>query len=453
MAQAGVGALGVGVAQAHAGAQRVDGVEQVDQASGEARPAEGSGVLGAVVAAVRRGVQAGERLGGELDVLVARHPRAVLVVGRAVLADQPRLEQQRGELGARLEDVEAVEELEGLAGAVGLTLHEVVAGPAAQVLGLADVELVTVGVAHDVHAGAGRQPLGEHDLVVVAPRSRLAEAHDLFEGGHTLFLQAGEQQQEDLGRGEGVVEGPVARLDGRVEAFGQGAERAAHGRQQPAGEAQRVERGSREGAAHEHAELVVEKAQVETGVVGHQDRVGRELEKARQDLFDRRLADEHLAVDAGDLGDLGRHRLPGVDELREGRDLAALLEAHGADLGDLGEARRAAGGLEVDDCESDGRQVAPLGVPLPETDVERSVPHEPFVVAHDVGDEGAHEFGGAVGHAEETRPDLAVIEGFAGLLEKSDQLVDRHERQLHRTIVARLRGNASLARRAGSGRG
>ena len=102
--------------------------------------------------------------------------------------------------------------------------------------------------------------------------------------------------------------------------------------------------------------------------------------------------------------------------------------AHGADLGDLGEAGRAAGGLEVDDGEGDGRQVAAAGAPLLEAHVERPVPDEPLVVAHDVGDEGAHELGRAVGHGEEAGPDLAVIEGFAGLLEKSDQLIDRRER-------------------------
>ncbi len=99
-----------------------------------------------------------------------------------------------------------------------------VAGPPAQVLGLAYVELVTAGVAHDVHAGAGRQAFGEHDLVVVAPRSRLAETHDLFEGGDSLFLESGQQQQEDLARRESVVQGPVARFDGRVEALREGGE-------------------------------------------------------------------------------------------------------------------------------------------------------------------------------------------------------------------------------------
>ncbi len=281
--------------------------------------------------------------------------------------------------------------------------------------------------------------------MVVAPRSRLAETHDLFEGADALLLELSQQQQEDLAGRESVVQGPVARFDGRVEALGEGGERAAHGRQQAAGEAQRVERGAREGAAHEHAQLVVEKSQVETRVVGHEDRVGREGEKPRQDLFDGRLAGQHRGADAGDLGDLGRYRLPGIDELREGRDLAAALDAHGADLGDLGEAGGAAGGLEVDHGEGDGRQVAALRPPGLEADMERPVPDEPLVVAHDVGDEGTHEVGRTVGYPEEAGPDLAVIERLAGLFEKSDQLIDGHERKLHRSMVARLRRITSFA--------
>jgi len=62
-----------------------------------------------------------------------------------------------------------IEQLQRLAGPVGLLLQEVVAGAAPQALGLADVERRLLGVAHDVDAGAVRQSLGEHDLVVVAP--------------------------------------------------------------------------------------------------------------------------------------------------------------------------------------------------------------------------------------------------------------------------------------------
>jgi hypothetical protein len=60
--------------------------------------------------------------------------------------------------------------------------------------------------------------------------------------------------------------------------------------------------------------------------------------------------------------------------------------------------------------------------------MERPVPDEPFIVAHDVGDEGTHELGRTVGHPEEAGPDLAVVKRLAGLLKESDQLIDSHER-------------------------
>ena len=89
-------------------------------------------------------------------------------------------------------------------------------------------------------------------------------------------------------------------------------------------------------------------------------------------------------VDAGDGGDDRRDGLPWVDELGEGRDLAAAVDAHGADLGDLGEARRAAGGLQVDHREGDVGEVVALGAPLGEADVQVALPGEALVVAHEV---------------------------------------------------------------------
>jgi hypothetical protein len=121
-----------------------------------------------------------------------------------MLGDEALLEQQGGELGARLDDLERGEQLERLAGAVGLTLQEVVARAPAQVLGLADVQGVPALVAHDVHAGRRGQAFGEHDLVIVAPRPGLAEAGHLLQRGHAFLLQASEEDEQQLGGGLSV---------------------------------------------------------------------------------------------------------------------------------------------------------------------------------------------------------------------------------------------------------
>ena len=64
---------------------------------------------------------------------------------------------------------------------------------------------------------------------------------------------------------------------------------------------------------------------------------------------------------------------------------------------------------------------------------------EALVVVDDVGDERAHEVWRAVGDGEEAGPELAVVEGFSGLLEEAGEFVDRRERELQTIYPARLR--------------
>ena len=351
--------------------------------------------------------------------------------------DEPVLEQQGAELRAGLDDVDTLEELERLPRVVGLALQEVVARAASQVLGLADVERRPLVVLHEVHARRGRDLLGERDLVVVAARARLAEARHLLQRVHALLLQPGEEQQEQFAGRLCVVQRAVHRLDPGVEPVGERAQRAALLRAELARQAQRVERGPRERLPALPAELVVEEPEVELGVVRHQDRVRREVDELGQHDLDGRRAGDRLVVDAGDADDHGRDGHAGVHEGGEGVDLPAALDAHGADLGDLAEARRRAGGLEVDDGEGDVGEVAPPRPPGREPDVHVALPGEALVALDDVGDELAHELGRAVGDGEEAWPHLAVVEGFAGLLEQAVELVDRGERQLHAIILCR----------------
>ena len=421
--------------QVRAGAQRVHAVEALHEAPGHAGLAEGPGVVRAVVAQVGRGIQARIVVGAQLDVVIAAHARAVGVVGGLVPRDEPLLEQQSGEFGARLDDVQRVQQLERLAGVVGLALQKVVARAAPQVLGFADVEGGALVVAHHVHAGSGGQRLRERDLVVVAARPGLAEARHLLEGAHALLLQPAEEEEQELGRGLRVLQGAVHGLHLRVEAVAEGLQGTALLRAELARQAQRVERRAREGAALQAAELVVEEAEIEVRVVGDEHGVGGEAHEARQHHVDRRRVGHGGVVDAGDAGDHRGDTDAGVDERREGGDFAPALEAYGADLGDLGEARRGAGGLEVDHGERHVGQVAARGVPRSEADVHVALPRKALVALHDVGDQLAHELGRAVDDGEEARPDIAVVEGFARLLEQSEEVVDRGEGELHGVMV------------------
>ncbi|OPZ43430.1 MAG: hypothetical protein BWY94_01878 [Actinobacteria bacterium ADurb.BinA094] len=432
----GTGVPAAGPRQVRAGAQRVGAVDALDEAAGQGRLAERPGVAGAVVAQVGRGVEARVLLGAELDVVVGGGARAVRVVRRPPPGDEPALEQQRGELGARLDDVDALEQLERLPGVERLALQEVVARATPQVVGLADVQRRPFGVAHDVHAGGGRETLREGDLVVVAPGGRLAEARHLLERAHAALLEPGEEEEQQLAGGLGVLEGAVHRFDRGVEARRQRPQRAALLRAESARHAQRVERGPREGLPAQLAELVVEEAEVERCVVRHQHRVRREIDEPGQHDLDGRRPGHRGVVDAGDAGDHGRDGHARIDERREPVDLAAALESHGADLGDLAEAGCGAGGLDVDHRVGHVGEVPPSRPPRRQPHVHVALPGEAVVAGDDVGDQLAHQLGRAVRDGEEARPHLAEVESFAGLLEQAVELVDGGEGQLHAIILS-----------------
>ena len=69
----------------------------------------------------------------------------------------------------------------------------------------------------------------------------------------------------------------------------------------------------------------------------------------------------------------------------------------------------------------------------------RRLPDEAVVVVDDVDDERAHEGGRTVGDGEETGPELAVVEAFAGLVEEASEFVGGRERELQTIYPARLR--------------
>ena len=144
-------------------------------------------------------------------------------------------------------------------------------------------------------------------------------------------------------------------------------------------------------------------------------------------------------------------RMPGLTSAEKLGDLAPALDAHGADLGDLAEAGGGAGGLDVHHGEGDVGEVAARGAPGREAHVHVALPGEALVALDDVGDELAHELRRAVGDGEEARPHLAIVEGFAGLLEQAVELIDRGERQLHAIILC-LRADGCTGETGGTGR-
>ena len=89
------------------------------------------------------------------------------------------------------------------------------------------------------------------------------------------------------------------------------------------------------GKAHlESCEFVAEEADVKDGVMGHQDTVGDEGVKARENLLRRRLTFEHLVGDAMDRLYYGRDRDSSIDERRELLHNGAVFDCDRADLDD-----------------------------------------------------------------------------------------------------------------------
>ena len=95
----------------------------------------------------------------------------------------------------------------------------------------------------------------------------------------------------------------------------------------------------------------IEEAEVEAHVVTDDDGVTHEFEKRGEHGVDARRSRDHRLCDAGEHGDLGRDRAPGVDERLEGTEGLATTDFDGADLGDRAVVRRPAGGLEVEHAE------------------------------------------------------------------------------------------------------
>ena len=169
------------------------GVEAVGEFLRQADFAKRAGVEAAADPHIGRRIHARVLVGGELHVVVAAHFGAMLIVLWSVARQQATLKEQRRKLGAALDDLEVIEQLQRLAGAMGLSLQEVIARATAQVLGLADVQRLALLIAHDVNPRSGWQFLRERDLVIVASRSWLAKARHLLERGHALLFELGEK--------------------------------------------------------------------------------------------------------------------------------------------------------------------------------------------------------------------------------------------------------------------
>ena len=298
-------------------------------------------------------------LGRELEERDLRQVLAQAVVGRLATPDLLRLAQRGLQLGAHDLDIDLADvanQIEHFA-PVGGGVAQVAADALAQVLRLADVQQTPVLTGEAVDAGSLGQcgdactsQMADEAPAVAGP---VLKVEQFAEAQHPVAAQQLAELKKDLDGHARVAERAVSIDDRNTEVSGQRVERApAQARQEAAGQAQRAAAGLFEDLAAQRQARGIQERDIEAGVVGDEHGAGRELDETRQHHRDGRPLGQHVLGDAGELGDEVGQAASGVYELGELSDDATALDAQRADLDDaVAAARRAAGGLEVDDDE------------------------------------------------------------------------------------------------------
>ena len=260
-----------------------------------------------------------------------------------MLRDEPELAHLRLEFGRANDRDDVVRDRDHLDDALAhLGRREVVAHPAAQVFGLADVEHPATFVAKQVDARKVRHRVGQMPFAALLWGDHAGERAQLVEGVHPEAAEPFEQHVQDVDGGTRVVECAVRRLHGGMQHAGQRRQLAVgclvagqHAASEPGG-VDGVEAGPPEIEARAGG---LQEAQVERSVVRDEHAVAGELEERRKDRVDARRGGHHGVRDAGEHGDEGRDRLARIDEGLEFADDLAAANLHGADLGDAGRRR------------------------------------------------------------------------------------------------------------------
>ena len=232
---------------------------------------------------------------------------------------------------------------------------EVAAHSLAQVGGLAHVEHLVVGAEEAIDAGRPGQLVRELQLAGLRMAAHLGQQHQIVEAQHAEAGGALEQQVQQVGGGERVVERAVVGPMIEPKATGQRAQAAirhlvAH---QPTSEWQRVDDGVAKGGPVAAEQRGVDEPHVETDVVADDDRVADELLQGGQHRLDARCLGHHRLRDAREHGDAGGDGLARVDQGGHGAQTLAVANLDDPDLGDEVATAVAAGGLDVEHAERD----------------------------------------------------------------------------------------------------
>lgn len=224
-----------------------------------------------------------------------------------------------------------------------------------QVGGLPDIQNFIPGSGEEVDAGGAGQVVGELKLGDLRVIAELGQGDEIVEAHHTQGGGAANEQMEQVGGGEGIVEGAVAGLVIEPEAGCEGAQLDVGNLvpHQAASERASIDGTIREPGIASPLQCQVEVAEVVAHVVAYQHGAGRELDQGWQHRLDTWSLDHHRLGNAGEHGDGGRNEEPGVDHGLERTEALAATNFDGTDLSDAAVLCAAAGGLDVNDAERD----------------------------------------------------------------------------------------------------
>ena len=227
--------------------------------------------------------------------------------------DEARLDHLGGEWVGQLDVPDLADLAQHRADAPPVVTAEVAAHPLAQVGGLADVEHLVAMAAEHVHAGRAGQLGGGGELGGLRMPGELGEHDEIVDTHDPEPRRPLDQQVEQVGGRECVVEGAMRGLVVEPEAIGERAEPAVGDlvAEQSPGERGGVDHGRAVVEPLIAGECGAHEREIERGVVGDEHRIAEEVDEAAEHALDAGGGGDHGVGQPGEHGDLRRDRPPG----------------------------------------------------------------------------------------------------------------------------------------------
>ncbi len=316
------------------------------------------------------------RLDVEAHVAVLVGAGAGPVVAGEHARDQSRLDHLGGERIGQLQVSDSLHLAQHRADPAAVVATEVAPHPLSEVGGLADVEDLVAVAAEQIDTRGARELGGHRQLRRLRMAGQLGECEQVVDAEHTEAGRTFDQQVQQVGGGERIVEGAMSGLVVEPESVGErGQPVVGHlVAQQPTGEGGGVDDGGAVVGALVAGEGGAQESEIERDVVADEHGVAQEVDQRAEDGLDaRRVAHDGVAQPC-EHRDLGRDRPARVDQRVKGAEALAAADLDHADLGDHVVVPAAARGLEVEHAE---RGVAEGDAPLVEQVVEAALSQHP----------------------------------------------------------------------------